>query len=429
MIKTLLSIIASIVFLCLLVPVLALSFEPKVTAPQPFSPQDISNLKKRLAKSNPFEFQRYKHQTFVFNEQLLNQSANFILAKASSAALKTQLTKGVAKTQGSIQIPDSYSKVSKNIFLNFSFDISPSENLFNISNVWIGYLPIPNWVTDRILPGAFERGVQRYPEYATLLGAVKKIDIAKNKFIVNYHWDEQLSKKIKTAGRNFLFPPDQQKLLGVYYRALGEMSRSFFWHKVGLQRIIWPIFALAKERSDAGADPIKENRAALFALGIMASGIRANPLLQDDNAEPFRKAYFFRLSLLKRRDLMKHFLISSALAVSTNKALSDTIGLSKELDDSDGGSGFSFADLLADRAGVKLAQVATESEASARKIQAFLSQKNIKETDFMPPYTKLPEPITALQFKQEYIDIHNEKYLFVEQELQQRIDSRSLYKK
>jgi len=197
---------------------------------------------------------------------------------------------------------------------------------------------------------------------------------------------------------------------------------------MGLQEIIQPIFSLAKKRTEAGANPIKENEAAILALGIMASGIRVNHLLGDQKSPRLRKAVLFRLTLLNRRDLMQHFLISAALTVSTNTALSDSIGLSKELDDSKGRSGFSFADLLADRAGTKLAQMVSLNNLSAIKFQQRLSRKTLKELDFMPPHDKLPESISELEFKNRYIDIQHERYLFVEQELRRRIGERSLYK-
>jgi len=423
MIKVSISIIAFFTLVCALVIALIFSFSATIAPPPPFSPQDISKLKKTLAKSNPLKFQRFKHQALVFDEQLLNQSANFALNKIPNTSVAIRLKRNIAETQGSIKLTDS----PFDIYINFSCDILPSDNLLKISNIYLGTFPIPHWIANRLTPIAVRYIAKNYPDYIDVIETVKKIDIDKNKLTVHYHWNAGLSKKIKIAGRNFLLAPEQQKLIGVYYQTLGNLSRIHFWHSIGLHQVIRPIFELAQKRTANGSDPIKENEAALLALGIMASGVRVNHLLQDKNAKPFPNAYFFRLSLLKRRDLMQHFLISAALTVSTNKLLSDTIGLAKEMDDSEGGSGFSFADLLADRAGVKLAQLATENESSAQNVQVFLSQTTLEETDFMPPHDNLPESITALQFKEQYIDIHHEKYLFVEQELQQRISSRSIY--
>ena len=423
MIKVFISIIAFFTLICSLLIGLIFSFSAEIQSPPPFSPQDISKLKKTLGKANPLKFQRFKHQALVFDEQLLNQSANFALTKMPNTSIAIKLEKNTALTTSSIKLTDN----PFDIYINISGEISPSENLLKVSNIYFGWLPVPEFFANQLTPMIMEYAAENHPDYLELLETVKKIEIKKNKLTVNYHWNSGLSKKIKVAGRNFLFAPEQQKLIGVYYKSLGNLSKLYFWHTIGLHKIIKPIFELAKSRTEEGGDPIKENEAAILALGIMASGIRVNHLLQDKNAKPFQNAYFFRLSLNKRRDLMQHFLISSALAVSTNKLLSDTIGLAKEIDDSEGGSGFSFADLLADRAGVKLAQMATENRASAQQIQQLLTQDTFKEKDFMPPHNKLPESITALEFKKQFIDIHHEKYLFVEQELQRRIASRSIY--
>ena len=54
---------------------------------------EMSKLKKTLGKSNPLKFQRFKHQALVFDEQLLNQSANFALTKIPNMAVAIKLAK------------------------------------------------------------------------------------------------------------------------------------------------------------------------------------------------------------------------------------------------------------------------------------------------------------------------------------------------
>lgn len=59
-----------------------------------------------------------------------------------------------------------------------------------------------------------------------------------------------------------------------------------------------------------------------------------------------------------RPDLLKHFVVSAALAAVVGEKETHLWGVAKELADAtrDGGSGFSFADLAADRAGVRFAR-------------------------------------------------------------------------
>ncbi|MDO9489273.1 MAG: hypothetical protein Q7J32_12935 [Sphingomonadaceae bacterium] len=68
-----------------------------------------------------------------------------------------------------------------------------------------------------------------------------------------------------------------------------------------------------------------------------------------------------------RPDLAKHFILSAALTATFDPRFTRAIGEWKELDDSlPGGSGFSFVDLTADRAGMHLARAATDPATAVR---------------------------------------------------------------
>ncbi len=84
--------------------------------------------------------------------------------------------------------------------------------------------------------------------------------------------------------------------------------------------------------------------------------------------------------------------MSAALTALSAEAPSDAIGLFKEELDAGGRSGFSFGDLLADRAGTTFARVAISDEAAARAIQARLAG-GFREDDFFPEAADLPENI------------------------------------
>ena len=93
--------------------------------------------------------------------------------------------------------------------------------------------------------------------------------------------------------------------------------------------------------------------------------------------------------------------MSGALTVVSAVAPSDAAGLLKEELDADGGSGFSFGDLLADRAGTTFASVATRDEASAAAIQARLAG-GFRVDDFFPPADGLPEGIPDAELQSRY---------------------------
>ncbi len=107
--------------------------------------------------------------------------------------------------------------------------------------------------------------------------------------------------------------------------------------------------------------------------------------------------------------------------------MANLAGLFKELDDSRGGSGFSFADSAADKAGVKLAQIATGSPKMARLMQQRMSTVG-RETDFMPRIDRLPEGIMALQFERIYKDLESNSYNLVDREISRRIQACPVYR-
>ena len=60
-------------------------------------------------------------------------------------------------------------------------------------------------------------------------------------------------------------------------------------------------------------------------------------------------------TMLKRHNVARHFTLSAALVVLSGPQGAEAAGLGKEILDSRGGDGFSFADLCADMAGVMFA--------------------------------------------------------------------------
>ena len=151
-------------------------------------------------------------------------------------------------------------------------------------------------------------------------------------------------------------------------------------------------FALAAARSAEGG-AVLENRALLLALGAAGGhpsllSLAGIPL----EADPARRlGSALDLTLHGQPDRARHFLLSAGLTQVGEGGLTAGAGLLKEqLDTAAGGSGFSFADLLMDAAGARLGTAATESEDSARQVQARLAA-GISDADLAPVAVALPE--------------------------------------
>ena len=135
------------------------------------------------------------------------------------------------------------------------------------------------------------------------------------------------------------------------------------------------------------------------------------------------------LSLLGRVDLQKHFVYSMALQLFSTSNASDAMGELKEFfDASNNGSGFSFADLLADRAGTRFAMLATASEMSAMKVQRLLDSASL-DRDIMPMIVNLPEGLDQQAFERYYQDINSSQYKSILLNIDKRLALLDIYSK
>jgi hypothetical protein len=211
-----------------------------------------------------------------------------------------------------------------------------------------------------------------------------------------------------------------------YYHSLLQYAEKTKLNE-SLASYIGYMFKLANEQSLRGVEisAVTENYTALTALSLYFGSNRFEFLIGDvTNLSPIqlkrRRLLRAKTTLSNRPDLQKHFIYSVALQLFGSSDASDAIGEIKEfLDSNKGGSGFSFADLLADRAGTRLAKLATQSESSAIHVQHLLSGIS-NESSIMPLIIGLPEGITAATFEQEYRNVNSPQY----QEMMDIIDDR-----
>ena len=161
-------------------------------------------------------------------------------------------------------------------------------------------------------------------------------------------------------------------------------------------------FRYARERSKNG-DPKLENQAAILALGMLLGDSKVERLVGPviDVSRRREAGTFEGATLRQREDWTKHFLLSASISVLSTQGIGDGVGLFKEELDSDGGSGFSFGDLLADKAGVAFAMAATQTDASARAIQDRLAG-GYRVDDFMPAGADLPENMQQAEFRMRF---------------------------
>lgn len=188
-------------------------------------------------------------------------------------------------------------------------------------------------------------------------------------------------------------------------------------------RALETAFVGAAERTTPDGSAVEENRAAILALGIVLGHPRLARSV-GERLDDQRAAQVTRLvsgtTLRGRADWTRHFAVSAALTVLSAVAPSDAAGLLKEELDADGGSGFSFGDLLADRAGTTFADVATRDEGAARRMQQRLAG-GFDVDHYFPPAADLPEGIPDAELQTRYGGVGGALYRMQADEIERRL--------
>jgi hypothetical protein len=169
-------------------------------------------------------------------------------------------------------------------------------------------------------------------------------------------------------------------------------------------RMLEVAFAYAEDNSH-GTDPILTNKAAILALGVILGDDRVAQVGRrklEPGGKEQRAALRRRVTIHGRGDLPQHFWVSAALTVLSDEKRALTVGITKEMRDStSGGSGFSFVDMVANKAGIRFAAVATRNAESARAMQMRIKQESTKD-DFVPSIHDLPEGLSGDVFQSAY---------------------------
>jgi len=236
---------------------------------------------------------------------------------------------------------------------------------------------------------------------------------------VTYEWQENTLKSL----RSIVIPSEDHERIAIYQELLVSVAQKIDRRKTSLVDFLVPFMQLARERTPY-SDAIGEHRAAILVLAFYVNGKSFAQILPEMKSR--RRPVQHRVLLSQRDDFAKHFTISAALAASSGSPLADAIGLHKEIADSRGGSGFSFNDIAADRAGVRFGESAVIS-ATAKKLQARVGA-GIIESDLIPAAADLPEYMPEAEFKRRFGGVDGVEYKKMMAEIERRVAALPLYR-
>jgi hypothetical protein len=309
------------------------------------------------------------------------------------------------------------------LYLNLEIEAEDAMPKAVIQRLRLGRLSLPGPIVRGV--AWLARGLTPLGRYAQVADQLfREVRIGDERLRISLTWDQDTISQARTL---FTDVSSQERLIAYHQRLAHTLKPLAAKRYVNLGALMQPLFALAHERSqNPDNDPVEENRALILVLGAYANG---RDLLSDSGAGGISPKLPLRGVMLNRRiDLAQHFMGSAALAISGHRALADVVGLAKEINDTHSGSGFSFTDLAADRAGAVFGKTAVLSREEALRIQDSM-RLGTDESVFMPSIRDLPENLGPAEFAARFGDIQSESFQTLKRTIEERIMQCVLYRR
>lgn len=393
--------IVCFILLCaVIISTLVLEREPRVIPPAPSTPQDYANI---AGFAQGYVKQAQTHQ---------RKNLNLVVDKALRDSVERLVPEQIRNSYVSVQFEKDRATLAASSRLPYGFwlNIRTQQNngaAISPVHTYLGKLPLPKRIVESLMNIVIQ--YQTGLSLAEINSSVKDIQVTTDeiKFIFAKTGLEKLSVTqlydtyAKLNGQQGLMREDRVNFYRSQFLTIArDQSSKNTNHSVAIY--------LASIDYIQQSHQINESEVS-YALIALAS-LTAAP--HFNNLFPFEdKGKHINFTLANRSDLAKHFLLSAAIHVLTTQNTSFSVGQAKELLDSKkGGSGFSFIDLAADRAGILFAEKAIEFEQLIRETPRYKKPQIAKESDFFPDVNDLQEGLSEMHFQRQYHSLESKEY-------------------
>ena len=416
LLRMFLLLLSAVVILCAMLIFFGVSNKADIPVGWTLTREDIARAKKILhegSKTKPDEI-----GIIELTQPDINLAANYLLNRYNKSAAKIELKNNMLRFTVTMTLPENI----LGHYVNISFRLGNDNgvDLPRLKKFKAGNL---------LLPAKFAAFVIKKIIHFTSLNdyfilathPIKYVKIDQQKITIVYY----SSLETLVQARNFLTQSNDSPELDIYRRKLAEIiTRHDPAWRLSLADLLKPLFELAYQRSTL-ENAIDENKMVIMTVNEYVNKKETKIFLPSPILNPATGQQYSAF-LYKRIDLAQHFIASAALTASVNGQVAKIAGEEKELSDAQGGSGFSFIDLAADKAGTRFGEMATSSPESARKLQQAMS--GIKDySDFMPDPRDLPEHMDETEFKQRYQSIDSPAYQAITRQIDARIAATPIY--
>lgn len=411
-------------FIVMIAAVIYVSIEKNaiVSAGYPLSNEDVESIRLLISRNKPAAIVSNSKVKLSLN----NAEANKLLSYANQyyekrLRAKTTFSNSRIKLKISYELPSN--PIGRFININTTLKINYGK-YFIVEEVKLGKLSIPSFVLDFIQPLIVDGFKRYYGAYFVIWKQVKRIDIYNSVLTVHYQIERTDFKKLRRMARKVLVNDVMRERITAYAIEMDKIiNRLAPAGQQSVTKLLASMFDFSEKRAVANGQTVEENRMALLTLAAYMVGRNPLSYITEDKIAPRKKIKF---TLKGRYDLAQHYLVSAGLSAMGSTTWSRAIGLEKELRDSDGGSGFSFVDLMADMSGNKLAEAAFSSSTAAL-LQAKL-KKISSENEIMGNIEGLQENLSKKEFRMEYGNTSSEEYVRIIREIRRRVIACEAYR-
>ncbi len=385
---------------------LATSPTPAVGVGRDLSVADMARGHRLWQDLNPRHLREGQTGQLSLSSQELSLGLNYLARRLGLLGANAQVEPQGLRLRASAPVPG----LSVARYFNLELLLQPDGILLRPASLRLGSLPLPARLSSRLLHWALGLSPMGH-QYAVARDMLLTAQLQQDRLHVSFIWQGRALERSLAGGVGL-----EVEGLEVYRRHLATQTGRDF------APLLAQAFALARERSRQG-DPVQENRTALTAL---AERVFATRLLSVGGVSrlPRQRSH---VRLAGRGDFAQHFALSAFLAATGGAGFSDAAGLYKELLDARQGSGFSFNDLAADRAGSRLGEMATRSASRARHMQDALAE--IRDADmFFPQVQDLPEFMSQAEFQRRFGGVDAPAYRAMLSRIEERIAALPLYR-
>jgi hypothetical protein len=381
------------------------SLEPRALVPrvEEITSSEKRRLYQRVRNANPRTIRDGRTKTLRLSGRDLDALASWAQT-ITGREWPTAVDLGNGTVRVSSSLPVVVGGTSR--FFNAALDARPALDAGRLSLKFealrLGRLRVPRPMLAAVSP-LVSAAVRHDERIAPFLAATRAVDVMPSAVSVTYgRLEAPPEYLVEVLGRGLTGEIDPDAVRA-HVRHLLEDSRRIPPGDRAASDALRSALVFARDRSREGG-PAVENKAGLLALGVLLGHSHlqtvVGPVVEPQEWRALGPA-LRRPRLRGRSDWTRHFFLSAALAALSVEAVSDAAGLFKEELDADGGSGFSFADLLADRAGTCFALAATRDDHSARQLQDRLADGATLE-EFFPHPAGLPEGVTDADLTRTY---------------------------